>query len=246
MRISAFTGRSLVIVADSISKSFGGRRVLSSAWIRASRGEVVGLLGRMGSGKSTLLQICAGSIRADSGWVELDGERYLSPSRSRLASRGLFFLAETDNLAWTLTVGQHFAEIERRFGGRLSDEIAELVAIDSLLDRRPQTLSGGEVKRVEIALALTRRPLCLLADEPFRSVDPIFCELLGRCFRVLADQGCAVVVTGHEVNQLIPFLDSITWVTSGTTHSLGSTRSALRDERFRREYLGPSSEMLRA
>ena len=235
-----------MLIADSISKSFGGHRVLSSARLTASRGEVVGLLGRMGSGKSTLLQICAGSMRADSGWVELDGERYVAPRRSRLARRGLFFLSETDNLAWTLSVREHFDELERRFRVKLSDETVELAGIDSLLDRRVQTLSGGEVKRVEIALALARRPLCLLADEPFRSVDPILCELLGKCLRLLAKQGCAVVVTGHEVNQLMPFLDSITWVTSGTTHSLGSVQSALRDERFRREYLGPPSEILRA
>ena len=236
-----------MLLADSISKSYGARRVLSSARLQASRGDVVGLLGRMGSGKSTLLKICAGVLRADSGWIELDGKRYTSPRRSKLALRGLFFLGETDNLAWTLTVREHFTELERRFGGRLSEEAADLVRIDQLLNRRPQSLSGGEVKRVEMALALARRPVCVLADETFRSADPILCEVLGECFRLLAAQGCAVVVTGHEVNLLMPFLDSITWVTSGATYSLGSTKSAMSNDAFRREYLGLSSpERLRA
>ena len=235
-----------MLVADSISKSFGSERVLSSARLSATRGEVVGLLGRMGSGKSTLLSICAGIVRGDSGWVELDGRRYLSPRRSALARRGLFYLGEANNLAWTLTVAQHFDEISRRFRVTADEEIFELLELRPLLDRKPSSLSGGEVKRVEMGLALVRQPLCFLADEPFRSVDPILCELLGECFRRLAHRGCAVVVTGHEVDRLMPFLDSITWVTSGTTHSLGPRNSALSNDAFRREYLGASYSNLRA
>jgi ABC-type lipopolysaccharide export system ATPase subunit len=158
----------------------------------------------------------------------------------------MFYLAESDNLAWTLTVGGHFDELARRYDRAPSDEILDRLDVRSLLARKPQNLSGGEVKRVEMALAITRRPRCLLADEPFRSADPILCEQLGECFRLVASEGAAVVVTGHEVNQLMPFLDAITWVTSGTTHSLGSRESALRNELFRREYLGPSPQTLRA
>lgn len=235
-----------MLVADSISKSFGNARVLSSARLSASRGEVAGLLGRMGSGKSTLLSICAGIIRGDSGWVELDSRRYLSPRRSTLAANGMFYLGDGDNLAWTLSVAQHFEEIARRFHAGAGDDILDLLTLRPLLDRKPATLSGGEVKRVEMGLALARRPLCFLADEPFRSVDPILCEVLGQCFRLLAHRGCAVVVTGHEVDRLMPFLDSVTWVTSGTTHSLGSRDSALSNDAFRREYLGLSYSSLRA
>ena len=235
-----------MLAADSISKSYGSSRVLSSARLSASRGEVIGLLGRMGSGKSTLLSICAGIVRGDSGWVELDGRRYLSPRRSTLAANGMFYLGEGDNLAWTLTVSQHFEEIAQRFRVKAGDDIFDLLELGTLLDRKPGSLSGGEVKRVEMGLALARQPLCFLADEPFRSVDPILCELLGSCFKLLADSGCAVVVTGHEVDRLMPFLDSITWVTSGTTHSLGSRDAALSNDAFRREYLGLSYSNLRA
>ena len=235
-----------MLVADSIGKSFGSERVLSSARLAASRGEVVGLIGRMGSGKSTLLSICAGIVRGDSGWVELDGRRYPSPRRSTLAARGMFYLGEGDNLAWTLTVAEHFREIARRYRVTVDTDILDLLELHSLLDRKPGSLSGGEVKRVEMGLALVRRPLCFLADEPFRSVDPILCELLGQCFKRLAHGGCALVVTGHEVDRLMPFLDSITWVTSGTTHSLGSRDSAMSNDAFRREYLGLSDSNLRA
>ena len=139
-----------MLVADSICKSFAGRRVLSSARLNAPRAQVVGLLGRMGTGKSTLLRICAGIDRPDSGWVELDGHRHIPPQRSVLASNGVFFLGESDNLAWTLTVAQHLSEIERRYGPFDRDEIFEGLYLLSLLDRKVSGLSGGEVKRVDL------------------------------------------------------------------------------------------------
>lgn len=192
----------------------------------------------MGSGKSTLLKICAGIVSADSGWVELDGVRYQRPRRSVLAKRGLFYIGETDNLAWSMTVAQHFDEIARRFGLAQMDDALRLLDLAALLNRRVHQLSSGEVKRVEIGLALARNPACLLADELIRSVDPMVCDVLGRSLRLLADGGCAVVVTGHEVNYLMPLLDRVTWVTSGTTYDLGSRDSALANEKFAREYLG--------
>ena len=229
-----------MLVADSISKSFRDRRVLSSARLSASAGQIVGVLGRMGSGKSTLLKICAGINSSDSGWVEVNGERFQRARRSNVARRGLFYLGETDNLAWTLSVRHHFAEIERRFGTRVSDESLELLQVSRLFDRRVHQLSSGEVKRVEMALAFARNPACLLADEIMRNADPIVRDTLGRSMRLLAERGCAVLVSGHEVSYLMPFLDSVTWVTSGTTYDLGSPKSAYANERFASEYLGVS------
>ncbi len=232
----------MILRADSVSRSFGGRLVLASARLTASGGEVVGLLGRMGMGKSTLLKICAGVMSPDSGWVEFDGQQYQRPRLSTLASRGLFYLAESENLVTALTVEQHFDLIEKRFGKGDRSFVLEFLGLHSFLGAKAATLSGGESRRVEIALALLRRPSCLLSDEPFRSVDPLMCDLLGKAFRHLASTGCAVVVTGHEVNALKPYLDSVVWVTSGTTYSLGNTDAAWSHDAFRNEYLGPSAD----
>ncbi|MEO8193857.1 MAG: ATP-binding cassette domain-containing protein [Gemmatimonadales bacterium] len=224
--------------ADSIGISFGTRRVLSSARIEASSGEVTGLLGRMGTGKSTLLKVCAGIVQPDSGWVQFDGVRYHRARRTALARRGMFYLGESANLASGMTLRQHFDLVEKRFGAGDREGVIELLAVSDLIDARIESLSTGELRRAEMALALLRRPLCLLADEAFRSLDPIVCETIGTSLRRLAVEGCAVVVTGHEVETLKPFLDSVTWVTSGTTYSLGNVESAWKNERFTREYLG--------
>ena len=228
----------MTLLADSISKKFKERRVLTSARLHAPKGEVVGLLGRMGTGKSTLLRICGGRVESDSGWVELDGIRYYNPRADKLAWKGLFYLEERDNLAWSLTPGEHLDAIQRTFGSFSRDSIVERFEIGDLLHRRTTELSGGESRRVEMALAFARRPSVLLFDEPFRGADPKLCENLGMAFRELAANGTAVVITGHEVNTLMHFLDSVVWLVSGTTHHLGNPRKARENEKFAREYLG--------
>jgi ABC-type multidrug transport system ATPase subunit len=229
-----------VLHADCIAKTLGGRRVLTSATLHATGGRVTALLGRMGAGKSTLLAVCAGVLAADSGWVAFGGRREQRPRHAALAAAGLLYLADARNLLDAPTVRAQYAFVTHRFPGGSLDRAVELLRLHELLDRKPPTLSGGERRRAELGLALVRAPRCLLADEPFRGIDPLAAELLGRALHALADDGCAVVVTGHEVSTLMPWADDVVWVTAGTTHPLGAPAAAWRDDTFRREYLGPA------
>jgi ABC-type lipopolysaccharide export system ATPase subunit len=79
----------------------------------------------------------------------------------------------------------------------------------------------------------------LIADEPYRGIAPVDHERLTGLFRALAADGCAVVVTGHEVSSLLGAADHVTWCTSGTTYELGPPDQACAHDGFRREYLGP-------
>ena len=113
----------------------------------------------------------------------------------------------------------------------------ETTRLGDLIDRRPRSLSGGEARRAEIALAIARSPRCLLADEPFLGIVPADAERLALAFRRLAHAGCAVVVTGHETGVLLELADDVLWQTAGTTHALGPPATARRHDQLRREYL---------
>ena len=228
----------LVLVADSIRKSAKGQQILTAASLSVPRGQVVGLLGRVGAGKSTLLKVCAGLTAADSGWIEFMGRRQTRPRLDRLSGEGLFFAPDQSGLALNLTLRQHFDAIASRYGAADYSEIVELLKLDEFLDSYPWTFSGGEERRAILAISMARKPSCLLSDEPFRGVDPLSLELVGQGIRRLAADGCGVVVTGHEVRALRPFLDSVTWVTAGTTYPLGTPEEAWTNDRFKREYLG--------
>ncbi|HEU0015673.1 MAG TPA: ATP-binding cassette domain-containing protein [Longimicrobium sp.] len=228
-----------LFAADSIGKSFGSRTILKAASVWAREGKITVLFGRNGCGKSTLLKIGAGELRADHGVVLFAGRAYLRPRLPDLASRGLFYLPDRDLLSRRLTVREQIRAVEWRFGGCRTGEILERLGIGGLLDQTPVELSGGERRRAEIAAAWIRAPRCLLADEPFAGIDPGDAEVVAEAFRGMARQGCAIVITGHEVRQLLDTADDIVWMAAGTTHGIGTPEQAVRHEQFRREYLGP-------
>lgn len=227
-----------LLLADSVGKSFGERKVLSAASLAVYPGIITVLLGRNGAGKSTLLKIAAGWIAADHGIVRFRGETHVRPRLHRLAAQGLFYLPTHSFLSAAFSVREHLRAVQRSFGAADPAEVVERLQIGELLGRAPDALSGGERRRAEVAMALLRRPLCLLADEPLRGINPRDMEVIGAALRELARGGCGVVVTGHEVPTLLPLADQVVWVTAGTTYALGSPEEAERDPRFRREYLG--------
>ena len=227
-------------MADCVAKSFGQRRVLSSASLRAVAGELRALLGRNGSGKSTLLKIAVGWLQPDSGMVTFAGIAHQRARLSHLATRGLFYLPDHDLLSAAFTVRRQLEMIRCRFDGNDVEAAAARMGVLERLDQRPSQLSGGELRRAELAAVFVRRPLCLLADEPYRGIAPRDAEMLTHAFRALAHDGVAVVVTGHEVPTLLAAAQHVTWCTSGTTHELGPPAAASQDYAFQREYLGPT------
>jgi lipopolysaccharide export system ATP-binding protein len=227
-----------LFAADSIGKSFGSRTILKAASVWARPGTISVLFGRNGCGKSTLLKVGAGLLRADHGVIQFDGRSYLRPHLSELAARGLFYLPDRDFLSRRLTVGEQIQAVEWRFGGSRTAGVVERLDIGHLMSRTPVELSGGERRRVEIATALIRAPRCLLADEPFAGIDPADAEVLAGTLRSMAREGCAIVITGHEVRQLLDVADDIVWMAGGSTHGMGTPQKAMQHEQFRREYLG--------
>ena len=229
-----------VLVADSIGKHFGRRRVLSAASLWARSGTITAVLGRNGAGKSTLIRIAAGWLRPDYGIVMYAGRRAARLRLATLARRGLFYLPDRSLLCAYRTIDQHLEALARAFPGAPVAEARATYRLHDWSHRKPGQLSGGERRRAEAALAWARRPVCLLADEPYRGIAPRDQELLTEGLRAMAERGTAVVVTGHEVPVLLDAADDVVWVTAGTTHALGPPPVARRHFQFAREYLGPS------
>jgi ABC-type multidrug transport system ATPase subunit len=228
-----------ILRLDSIGKRFGARKVLTSAYFDALPGSVTALVGRNGAGKSTLMRIAAGWLRADHGTVEFRGERHLRPRAGRLARDGLFHLpVDRSILSPVFTLGQHLDALEKRFGPRDRAPVLERLRIAPLAGTRCSALSGGERRRAELAVALLRRPACLLLDEPFHGIDPRDAEVVLSILADAAAAGCAVVVTGHEMGWVLPLAHRLFWVYQGTTRPLGTREEAVAHWEFRREYLG--------
>ncbi len=229
-----------VLEVDGLGKSYWRTTVLKSASFRAVAGEITALMGRNGSGKTTMLRISVGRVGAGYGRIFWRGDFVERPRLFRMAREGLFFSAQESALTSHFTVGDHLDAVVRTFGG--GDRMEEVVArmrLAEFLGRRPHQISGGERQRASLAMALLRRPVCLLMDEPFSGVAPRDRPLIAAGLRGLRDAGCAVVVSGHDVEELFDVADQVMWVVAGTTHWLGSPSEAAAHPQFRREYLGP-------
>jgi len=228
-----------VFAAEGVSKRFGERLVLKAASIWGREAAIHAVLGRNGSGKSTVLRCAVGLMRMDNGVVHLAGQSFLKPRLATLARLGLYYMPDGAELPWRLTIREAAEWVWWRYRG---NEIAPVLAslnLERFQEAQPHELSGGERKRAALAMAVIRRPRVLLADEPFAGVAPTDAQAIAEGLRRVAADGCAVIVTGHEVQELFAVASEVTWVTAGTSHGLGTPRQALSHDQFAREYLGP-------
>ena len=161
------------LVIENISKSFGDNKVLENINLNISKSEFFGLLGSSGSGKTTLLRILGGFEKPDTGRVILDGtditnlEPFDRPLNYMFQSYALFpHLNVFNNLAFGIK--ENFTQKEIEINVR---NIAELLSIEHLLNRRIKQLSGGEQQRVALGRCLIKKPKLLLLDEPLAALD---------------------------------------------------------------------------
>jgi ABC-type multidrug transport system ATPase subunit len=228
-----------ILSVDSVAKRFGRTTVLSAASLSVEAGRITILFGRNGSGKTTLIRIVTGYVSADAGHVAFLGRRRPKPRLHDMAAEGLFFMPDRYLLTRGRAVADHFELLARRFGRNRVREAIDRMGIRDLLERTRERLSGGEIRRAELALALAREPVCLIADEPFDAVAPKDAETVAAALRELASRGAALLITGHEAETLLDTGDTVVWMTAGTTHALGSPADARGNDQFRRDYLGP-------
>lgn len=228
-----------LFVADSFGKTFGKTEVLKAATAWATPGRVTVLFGRNGSGKTTLIRGAMGLQWSDFGMVRYDGVSFLKPRLHILARQGLMYLPDRNFLSRRRTVGWHHEMLAIQSGRAVDRAAIEAMGVGDLLEQVEGRLSGGERRRAELSLVLARRPRCLIADEPLAGIAPADKEEVSAALRSLAHEGCAILVTGHDVNALMDLSDDVIWMVAGTTHWMGSPEAACAHDQFRREYLGP-------
>jgi putative ABC transport system ATP-binding protein len=178
---------------------------LQGVSLRLERGELVAVTGPSGSGKSTLLACLAGIDEPDGGTVEVAGERLSrrpEEERARLRGRYLGVLYQQSNLVGHLSLEDNVV-LAQRLGRSGSDaawrtRVLELCGIAPRAGALPAQLSGGELARGGLAVALAGDPVVLLADEPTGELDDDSAERIVDLLRARADSGSAVLVVTHS------------------------------------------------
>jgi putative ABC transport system ATP-binding protein len=176
---------------------------LQGVSLTVARGEFVAVTGPSGSGKSTLLSCLAGMDDPDGGSVTVGGVRIShrsEPERARIRARHIGMLFQNSNLMEHLTVSQNLA-LARAFMSDTRSHETDLLALLGIHERAtayPSELSGGELARAGLAVALANDPIVLLADEPTGEVDTVTEARILDLLIGAADRGTAVIVASHS------------------------------------------------
>jgi lipopolysaccharide export system ATP-binding protein len=234
----------IVLKAEGVTKSFGGRRVVNEVNLEIKGGEVVGLLGPNGAGKTTTFHMMVGLVHPDQGKVSLNGEDLTEAPVYERARAGISYLPQESSVFRRLSVEKNLLAIletldlsKEEQQGR-SGELMHMLGINHLAQSKAYTLSGGERRRVEIARALVLSPFFMLLDEPFTGVDPIAVAEIQKIIRKLTTDGIGVLITDHNVRETLGICDRAYILNNGIVLEEGSPEKIAASSKARKFYLG--------
>ena len=183
--------------------------VLSNVNLAVDEGEFVYLIGRVGSGKSSLLKTLYAEVDLYEGEATVVGFDLRTIKRKQIPylRRAMGIVFQDFQLLTDRNVFYNLYDVMRATGWcgesdirQRIDEVLHLVGLENKTHKMPFELSGGEQQRLTIARAIINRPRLIIADEPTGNLDPVTAEGIMELFRKIADSGCAVVMSTHNIS----------------------------------------------
>lgn len=234
------------IIARGLKKIYDDRAVVNDVSFEVHSGEVVGLLGPNGAGKTTTFYMLAGLVKPNDGKIFLN-ERDLTGEPIHIRARaGLGYLPQETSIFRRLTVEENInliLEMNKKLTtDRERKEKLDFLINDFGLERLRKSpgiqLSGGEIRRVEIARALAADPQFILLDEPFTGIDPIAIMDIQKNIRNLADRGIGILLTDHNPKATLSITDRAYIIFEGRIKVQGTGTEVAENEIAKKYYLG--------
>jgi ABC-2 type transport system ATP-binding protein len=227
-----------VIAVSGLVKSYGRHEVLQGISFSVDPGEVFGLLGPNGAGKTTTVEILEGYRARDGGEIRVLGE---DPGKAGSDFRARIGIVLQSSAVYPVLSVRETLEL---FGGyyprpRRPEEVIELVGLAEKADARVRTLSGGQLRRLDLALALVGDPELIFLDEPTTGFDPAARRQAWETIRGLRELGKSILLTTHYMEEAQRLSDRIAILGQGRIVATGSPEELLSSHgiveiRFRR------------
>jgi branched-chain amino acid transport system ATP-binding protein len=243
-------------VAEGLRRSFGGVRAVDGVSFSVRAGELLALIGPNGAGKSTCFNLVGGQLRPDSGRVRLRGADITGLAPRRIFRAGVGRTFQITATFGSITVRENvqmalLSHARRLFGlwrsaRTLAREAAEAllarVGMEAQADRPCGVLAYGDLKRVELAIALAGAPCLLLMDEPTAGMAPAErAALMALAATIARESGIAVLFTEHDMDVVFGHADRVLVLDRGRTIAEGTPAEVRADARVRAVYLGTAA-----
>lgn len=243
----------MLLQVEHISRSFGGVQAVADVSFAVAAGERVAIIGPNGAGKSTCFNMLNGQLRPDSGHVLLDGRDVtgMPPAQKFRAGIGRTFQITATFASMTVAENVQMALVSHQAGLWNPWRRAQLAARDEaigLLDRvglsrqaarAAGVLAYGDLKRLELAIALANRPRLLLMDEPTAGMAPAErASLMNLASAIVAESRISMLFTEHDMDVVFGHADRVLVLNRGQLIFQGTGEGARADAQVRAVYLG--------
>ena len=242
-----------LLKVTGLGKSFGGNRAVDGVSFEVAAGELLALIGPNGAGKSTTFNMVNGQLRADAGSILLSGVELIGRKPRDVWHRGVgrtFQIAETfasltvvENVQMALlSADAKLYQLWKRAAEHKRDEALALldqVGMKRQADRPCSVLAYGDVKRVELAIAMSNAPKLLLMDEPTAGMAPKERnELMALTKRLVVERGMAVLFTEHSMDVVFAYADRMIVLARGRLIAEGKPEHIRNHPKVQEVYFG--------
>jgi Cu-processing system ATP-binding protein len=204
-----------MIIATNVTKKFGKLTALDNVSVTCNKGQTISLIGPNGSGKTTFIKCLLGMVVPDSGFITFN-QQNIALNWEYRASIG--YMPQIGRYPENMTIAQLFdmmKDIRKRSTHSFDEELIQLFKLDTMLDKRMGTLSGGTRQKVSASLAFLFNPDVLILDEPTAGLDPLSTEILKEKIRREKEKGKLVLITSHILSDLDDIVTEVIYMQDG-------------------------------
>ena len=247
-RIKSFKNPQPIISLDNISLSFGNRKILDNVSFKINHGQILGMLGPNGVGKSTIFNLITGLIKPDYGKINFRGTVVNDyPIYLRTTKFKIGYVPQYGGYFGDLTLLENLkaiAEIVILEKELIKNKIDQLIAkfeLDAIRDIKAKFLSGGQKKKLTIALALLSDPKVLLLDEPFAALDVLTIKMLQEIIvNLQTEHNITICVCDHQARDLLSCVDVAIILSNCKIVAQGSPNDLVNNIEAKNAYFGDS------
>lgn len=247
-RITSYKKKSEILRLEKIYLKFGKKIILENLNLKLNSGQILGILGPNGAGKSTIFNLIIGLLKPDYGSIKIDNITVNNfPIYERALKFKIGFVPQIGGFFHNMTVYENLkaiVEINIKDKALRKEKINSSISkfeLNHVTDIKANLLSGGQKKKLVIALALISDPKILLLDEPFAALDVMTIKMLQNIIINLQSiKGISIILCDHQARDLLNCVDSAAIINDGKVVANDTPSNLIQNTDARKAYFGDS------